>query len=457
MARGRLARGAGRAGSGGTDPFGADGHGAGLGRGRGGRAKVLLGADVEAASALQRVAELVVEPPKTGYRYVRSTYQDLHVLEPAGTVYLSTSVQERWVPDDLTQEWVERFTRDIEVEWLPGREGEGAPPAEHGREVRRGACGQFPELPEDRCAQGSWDNPIPSFTSGLPSDPDELCQRLRASAWKGAPEEILVLVEHALGSGMLPASTQASLLRALARVPGLRVHEDSVITLEDRRGTAFGVRVDRDWHEILIDPRDRRAAGHPAAGGRAGRAADGGLVAVDQFHHSGVGAPERGLLIERGPLALPGAPSPASPGRGVTPGSAPREPLGQLPQPALGVLVARPRRDHARAVDQQVDPLVPSDQLVGGVAHGRERGEVELEHLDAPVDAGDRVPRPPEVPAGEHDQRPLAGERPRHPEPDAVAAPGHHRDPSALVGNVLLRPLGHELNEPPRRGRRDRA
>lgn len=40
----------------------------------------------------------------------------------------------------------------------------------------------------------------------------------------------------------------------LARVPGLRITEDGVITLDSRRGTAFGVGVDQDWHEILIDP-----------------------------------------------------------------------------------------------------------------------------------------------------------------------------------------------------------
>ncbi|GAA2659344.1 hypothetical protein GCM10010428_03090 [Actinosynnema pretiosum subsp. pretiosum] len=212
------------------------------------------GSDVEAAAALQRVAELVVEPPRTGYRYVKSTYRDLHVVEPDGTAYVTTSVQERWTPDDLAQEWVERLTQNSEVAWLPGHAGEGEPPARYGQEVRRGACGRFPELPEDRCVTGSWDNPIPSFVAGLPTDPEQLYQRLRASAWQGSPQEILVLVEHALGSGMLPASTQASLLRALGRVPGLRITENSVITLDGRRGTAFGVEVDDDLHEILIDP-----------------------------------------------------------------------------------------------------------------------------------------------------------------------------------------------------------
>ncbi|WP_232519811.1 hypothetical protein [Actinosynnema pretiosum] len=40
-----------------------------------------FGTDLEAATALQRVAGLVVEPPRSGHRHVRSTYKDLNVQD----------------------------------------------------------------------------------------------------------------------------------------------------------------------------------------------------------------------------------------------------------------------------------------------------------------------------------------------------------------------------------------
>ncbi|MFI9817254.1 CU044_5270 family protein [Saccharothrix variisporea] len=166
--------------------------------------------------------------------------------------FLNENVVEVWIPADPTGEWLQRRRETGNRKWVEGTEAEARAAGAVIEEVpwpeQRAKGGAFSQnLPE----HGGWQFPRPEFAAGLPTDPEQLYQRLRADSGGGG--RALVYAADALRTGLLPAATRANLLRALAHLPGLDVTDDAA-DLDGRRGVALGVAEDGERQEIILDP-----------------------------------------------------------------------------------------------------------------------------------------------------------------------------------------------------------
>ncbi|MBW4717110.1 CU044_5270 family protein [Saccharothrix obliqua] len=238
-------------------------------------------ADTAAAASLIRAADLatsVTDQPMRPdqYRYVRSRYEGITLVDVAGTAAYEQALRnEKWIPAALDGEWLERQVVEGPATWLPGHEGTGTPGGPSNREGEfRAPCGNFAYFAADqpdRCAHGDWGNPTPAFLASLPEDPRALYDLLASDRGDG-PGGVLMTARDALMSGRLPAAVRARLYRALALIPDLRVTEERA-NLDGRAGTALGVRWREDFVEVIVDP-----SNGDFIGGREVVAEDGGRL-----------------------------------------------------------------------------------------------------------------------------------------------------------------------------------
>lgn len=216
------------------------------------------GATAQASDLLGRSAArtMTVTDPVVGpgeYRYVETHSWYSAEGESAPGVpyaYLGEEVSQVWVPAEVDQEWTQVRTSTGNVQWITG-DRPAVPVDPPSSETLRAPRGAFYGPVE-----GGWQTPDPAFLASLPRDPAALYRRLSADApdnGRGDAEK-LVYAADALRTGWLPADVRAALYRALARLPGLTI-TDETANLDGRRGIALGVKDPvGSIDEIIIDP-----------------------------------------------------------------------------------------------------------------------------------------------------------------------------------------------------------
>jgi len=207
-----------------------------------------VGATAEAADMLQRAADATIaaaDPPVGPDEYLRVTtvavYGSAYVdAESGGDAYrwLSTYTQDLFIPGDPGAEWVLR--RSSRVPYRPEdvqaarRAGVADTPGFTERAVGGAFFGTEPE--------GDWQSPTREFLASLPTEPQELLERIyRDSAGKGPSRdgEAMVYIADLLRSGIVPADLRAALFRAAALIPGVELVEQRA-NLDGRTGVAVG-------------------------------------------------------------------------------------------------------------------------------------------------------------------------------------------------------------------------
>lgn len=226
-------------------------------------------ASAEAVQTLDRAAartigavDEVVRPGQ--YRYVATHAWWMAFSQVGGKEFarLAENMLETWAPANPRDEWLLRRDVTGNKQWVLGTEEEakaagldtegGWPEGEW-----RAPCGDFfATSPAQRCAdQGSWQNPTAEWQAGLPTDPDELFERLRDDAPDNSrgEAELLVYAADALRSGLVGKDVRATIYKALAKIPGLQVTEKQA-NLAGRAGTALGIDDGDERQDIIIDP-----------------------------------------------------------------------------------------------------------------------------------------------------------------------------------------------------------
>jgi hypothetical protein len=229
-----------------------------------GDAPVAAAAAVEVLNkAADRIgaSDPVVAPGQ--YLYVESHRWDMATHDTDGRTvsYLEENVTQTWVPQDRTQEWLQRSYVTGQREWLQGSEADleaiGIDPDDRRMEEHRARCGDFhPEGGMRPCErEGSWQEPTPEFVATLPSDPHELYDELLDVAEEDGddPAAVLGFVDDAIQRGLMPAGLRANLYRALTFVPGLEI-SDRNANLDGRVGIGLGIDHNGWRRELIIDP-----------------------------------------------------------------------------------------------------------------------------------------------------------------------------------------------------------
>jgi len=177
-----------------------------------------------------------------------------------GYTLLAGSRRDVWIPQDYTQEWLERRAVIGEPTWLGGTmpESEAPPmtPSDTDEGEWRGRCGDFFPLskPVKVCgAPDDWDSP--AFYQGLPRDAAQLHQWLiDTTAHRGStPSGMFHYGVQVLRAGLMPADLRADWYRALAMIDGVRVF-GTVTTPDGRSGLAIGLDEQRERRELILDP-----------------------------------------------------------------------------------------------------------------------------------------------------------------------------------------------------------
>ncbi|WP_367134651.1 CU044_5270 family protein [Saccharothrix sp. HUAS TT1] len=234
--------------------------------------------DVELLSAreyLTRAADAITavdQPLAPGqYRYIAAhewNSRGVAVAPPAdqpdaattGYTYLVESRTETWIPQDVTQEWLNRRTPLEGAKWLGGTVPQSEAPLPEpdvtAEGERRGRCGDFfpNSQPKKVCGDPEdWDNP--DFYAQLPRDPQALLQWLRdrTAHRGGTPGVVFHWALQLLHTGLVPADLRASLYRALALLDGVAV-VDGAANLDGRVGVAVTIEDEHERRDLIVDP-----------------------------------------------------------------------------------------------------------------------------------------------------------------------------------------------------------
>ena len=221
-------------------------------------------AELNSAASKIGASDPPVRPGQFRYIGTHAWWMSTTELGQQSFSYLAENLLETWVPADRSQEWLLHRKVTGARKWVQGTEAQaraaglavetpGWPEGEW-----KARCGDFYAADEGKqpCTlPGNWSNPTPPWLAGLPRDPQQLYDRLRADAPrnKRGDAELLVYAADALRSGLIPADLRAALYRALARLPGLEITEQ-VANLDGRKGTAYGISDGDTRQEIIIDP-----------------------------------------------------------------------------------------------------------------------------------------------------------------------------------------------------------
>ncbi|MBP2321300.1 hypothetical protein JOF56_001685 [Kibdelosporangium banguiense] len=220
-----------------------------------------------AAAVLNSAADKIgaSDPVVKPGQYLYTESHEWHSVTIAGDkplTYLEESVTQTWIPADRTQEWLQRSSTTGQRKWITGSDAElkalGINPDENTPEELRAKCGDFYLNPgEQPCQrQGGWERPTPEFLAGLPTDPKQLYDLLRAAAAKQSQDpdlEVLVVVSDTIRSATAPAAVRANLYRAVALSPDLKISDNNA-NLDGRVGVGLGFERGGLRQELIIDP-----------------------------------------------------------------------------------------------------------------------------------------------------------------------------------------------------------
>ncbi|GAB1516236.1 CU044_5270 family protein [Actinophytocola sp. KF-1] len=205
-----------------------------------------------AADLAGRVEDPVLSPGQYRYVATHAWWMRTTGAEDESFSFLNENLVEVWIPADPSGEWLMRRRETGNRQWVTGNEAEaraaGVVIDEAPWPEQRALGGAFTR---NAPVHGNWQFPKPEFLAGLPTDPRQLYDRLRADSGGGA--QALVYAADALRTGLMPAATRANLLRALAYLPGLDVTDDAA-DLDGRKGVALGISADGERQEIILDP-----------------------------------------------------------------------------------------------------------------------------------------------------------------------------------------------------------
>lgn len=223
-------------------------------------------ADPAAAAVLNRAADAADRAAAAGadvipaghYRY---TVTDAWYLSMSNTrVYRQQSQTQVWMPADWHDTWLERRSSTGARQWIYGTEKEavasglpkdGTPIADPDY---RGACAAY--FTNVCTGPGSWQTPTAEWIAALPKDAAGMYHKLSSDSeghGQSQESEMLVQATDALRTGLLPASTRATLYRAMAMIGGVTI-SDNTANLNGHIGTAFTVASPWVRGETIIDP-----------------------------------------------------------------------------------------------------------------------------------------------------------------------------------------------------------
>jgi hypothetical protein len=218
------------------------------------------------ADVLTRAADRIgATDPTVGpgrYLYLESHEWNLVSAELGSTAlyYLEESLTQTWVPHDRSEEWMRRSSITGKRKWIQGSDADLAELGNLDRpmEELRARCGDFHlEQGVEPCdGDGTWQEPTLAFVAALPTDPRELYDELVDALEDediGVELAILDFVQDAINRGLLPGELRASLYRALALMPGLRI-SDRDVNVDGRMGIALGAKGAGRVQELIIDP-----------------------------------------------------------------------------------------------------------------------------------------------------------------------------------------------------------
>jgi hypothetical protein len=178
---------------------------------------------------------------------------------PNGYTYLVDITYQTWIPEDVTQEWLEkRVSGDAKLigSSMPTSEVPAYQPMDTDTGERRGACGDFfPKSQPKKVCGDATDFGQPAFYENLPRDPDQLLAWLKDyTAQRGsAPSTMFHFGIQFLNSGIMPADLRGDFLRAMAKIDGVKVVEEATAP-DGRKGLALGLDGDRERRDLIVDP-----------------------------------------------------------------------------------------------------------------------------------------------------------------------------------------------------------
>jgi hypothetical protein len=221
------------------------------------------------------VRTLRLGDPKVGpgqYLYVKDVAQNLAVYNPGGYQLglRVTGQTEKWVPYDQSAIWVQHYAQVGQPKWVIGTPEQIA---KHGAKVEReligghppawteAACGDFYHVMNGgtaRCVAGNEvrKQPNTQLLKQVPRDPKAYLRWAAGGATAhpdDAEREAMQTSAMLLSSGIIPAELRATIYRALATLPDLKVTE-RVANLNGTRGTALGIDSVDQRQEVIIDP-----------------------------------------------------------------------------------------------------------------------------------------------------------------------------------------------------------
>lgn len=188
------------------------------------------------------------------YRYVatHAWWMRTAGAENESFSFLNENLIEVWIPADPNGEWLQRRRETGNRKWVVGTEAEARAAGVLLEEMpwpeQRAQGGNFVENGPEH---GNWQFPKPEFLASLPTDPEQLYDRLREDS--GGGKQALVYAADALRTGLMPAALRANLLRALTHLPGLDVI-DNAADLDGHKGVALGISEDGERQEMILNP-----------------------------------------------------------------------------------------------------------------------------------------------------------------------------------------------------------
>lgn len=205
-----------------------------------------------------------VDPAVGPGQYLQITTDDVHLLSSgteAGTyITLIKGRLTRWIPHDVTDNWVRREIGFGATAILSGAAAAAAAgvtvdPAPVVYPDLVAPCGAF--YGAGACTgDGSWQDPTMPWIDALPTDPSDMYDKLWSDTkghGRDHSDEMLVYATDALKTGLIPKDKTAAIYLTLARVPGVSLLNGAA-TLDGRTGRAFTVTAAGFRHEMIIDP-----------------------------------------------------------------------------------------------------------------------------------------------------------------------------------------------------------
>jgi hypothetical protein len=201
-------------------------------------------------------------------------------------VYLQEGTTQTWIPADRTQDWMRHHNDTDQRKWIRGSEADFKDnPLE--LDARESRCDILRKGPGEECrGKIDWNWPRPSFVATMPTDPQQLYNKLRNDFALPPPSDptvqpivtedmvIFEFVANTVHGGLATAAQRAALYKALALMPGLEVIERTT-NLDGKPGTGIALTQRGVRYELIIDP----ATGQPIGQRRTAQQAQGFIPA----------------------------------------------------------------------------------------------------------------------------------------------------------------------------------